>query len=221
VALAAPTEYNAQKGAALRNRILSISLVCATLAIGVEAASGDPPFTPPPNRLKQSAWIPLRHQRQERNLCVPTSASIILDYFGHSVSPREIKALALNKSYAPGDGFTDFSDTLFRDLIAGLARRGYDWREKTYVNDSRGFKRGLADIERSLDDGVPVMIDTTLHDGHTFVVAGYSVPDRDIFVVDPFEAAPGVRAVGIRELQGIWNSRATGFNGRAAVFPRR
>jgi hypothetical protein len=95
----------------------------------------------------------MRHQRQEPNLCVPTSASIILDYFGESLSPREIKALALNKPYAPGDHFTDFTITLFRDLIAGLARRGYVWRERDYTNNSRGLKRGLVEIERSRDTG--------------------------------------------------------------------
>ena len=45
-------------------------------------------FTPPPNVAGQSAWIPLRHQAKT-NLCVPTSASIILDYFGQQIIPRK------------------------------------------------------------------------------------------------------------------------------------
>ena len=82
--------------------VLAIVLACAVLP--AYAAEGDgAPFTPPPNRARQSAWIPLRHQRQELNLCAPTSASMILEYFGDSLSPREIKALSLNHAYAPGD----------------------------------------------------------------------------------------------------------------------
>jgi len=198
-----------------------MAVACAAFALCATGLDGPGQFTPPPNRAGQSAWIPLRHQRQEPNLCVPTSASIILDYFGDSISPREIKALALNKQYAPGDDFTDFSITLFRDLIAGLARRGYDWHEKDYANNSRGFKTGLAEIERSLDAGIPVMIDTTTADGHTFVVAGYSTLKQTLFAVDPSEPSPGIRQVRFAELGGIWNSRAVGFNGRAAVFPQR
>jgi hypothetical protein len=205
----------------LINSIVGVALGCAAFGVCVAAASDGPGFEPPPNRAGQSAWIPLRHQRQEPNLCVPTSASIILDYFGDSISPREIKALALNKRYAPGDDFTDFSITFFRDLIAGLARRGYAWREKTYPNNSRGLKRGLVEIERYLDARIPVMIDTTVSEGHTLVVAGYSIPNQTLLAVDPGEPFPGIRAVGFVELDGIWNSRAVGSNERGAVFPQR
>jgi Peptidase_C39 like family len=206
--------------ALVRSSLLSLAFACVTFAMCVEAADG-PRFTPPPNRAGQSAWVQLRHQHQERNLCVPTSASIILDYFGDSISPREIKELSLNKPYAPGDKFTDFSITFFRDLIAGLARRGYGWHEKTYRNDGRGLRKGLSEIERSLDAGIPVMIDTTTEGGHTFVVAGYSIPNQTLLAVDPAEPFPGIREVGFAELDGIWNSSAVGFNGRAAVYPQR
>jgi hypothetical protein len=58
-------------------------------------------FTPPPNIAGQSAWIPLRHQRQEANLCVPTSASIILDYFGEQLSPRKSRSFRWAASIRP------------------------------------------------------------------------------------------------------------------------
>jgi hypothetical protein len=189
------------------------------VSIGALAQVGA--FTPPANHLGQSTWIPLRHQRQERNLCVPTSASIILDYFGDALSPREIKALAMNKRYVPGDEFNDFSITMFRDLIKGLATRGYQWRERDYSNDSAGLGNGIAEMERSLDAGIPVMIDTTAASAHTIVVAGYSAPSRVLYVVDPARSSPGIRAIGFEELDRIWNSTAVAFNGRAAVFPRR
>jgi hypothetical protein len=137
------------------------------------------------------------------------------------LSPREIKALTRKKEYKPGDSFSDFSITLFPDLISGLASRGYAWRERTYPNDDHGFRSGLMDLERSLDARIPVMIDTVLHNGHTFVVAGYSVSDGALWIVDPLAPPPGIRAVAFGELEEIWNSSATVFNGRAAVFPRR
>jgi hypothetical protein len=146
---------------------------------------------------------------------------MILDYFGDEISPREIKELSLGRRYSPDKPFTDFSVTLFRDLISGLHRRGYDWKEKDYMNDRGGLQKGLADIERSLDSGIPVMIDTTVGEGHTFVVAGYSIAEQSLYALDPDKPDPGIRVVGFPELDNIWNSRGVGFNARAAVFPQR
>ncbi|HEV2469913.1 MAG TPA: C39 family peptidase [Candidatus Sulfotelmatobacter sp.] len=192
------------------------------------AAATENEFTPPPNVAGQSAWISLRHQAQETNLCVPTSASIILDYFGDQVSPREIKELSMGRRYSPDKPFNDFSITLFRDLISGLDRIGYSWKERDYADDPKGMRRGIADIEHSLDGGLPVMIDTTpvrQHTsnggGHTFVVAGYSVSQQAVYVVDPNVPAPGTRVIAFRELESIWNSRGVNFDKRGAVFPRR
>jgi hypothetical protein len=207
--------------AVLRQRIVLIPIACATLAVCADAAANDLSFTPPPNRVGQSAWIPLHHQQQEPNLCAPTSASIILDYFGDSISPREIKALTRNTQYTPEENFIDFSGTSFRDLIAGLALRGYAWREKSYSNDSRGLKRGLADVERSLDGGIPVMIETSLYYGHAYVVAGYSTHDRAVFIVDPAAENPGIRAVRFEVLGSVWHPSGSDLGRRAAVFPRR
>jgi hypothetical protein len=192
------------------------------------AAASEIGFTPPPNIAGQSAWIPLRHQEQEENLCVPTSASIILDYFGQQVSPREIKELALGKRYAPDRPFHDFSITLFRDLISGLHRIGYSWKEIDYPDNVKGLRRGMADMERSLDAGMPVMIDTTpvrgngaAIAGHTFVIAGYSEAQHAVYAVDPNLLAPGTRVVSFEELERIWNSRGVNFDMRGAVFARR
>jgi hypothetical protein len=192
------------------------------------SAASEIEFTPPPNVAGHSAWLPLRYQDQETNLCVPTSASIILDFFGHQVSPREIKELSMGRQYSPDKPFNDFTITLFRDLIWGLHGIGYSWKEKDYPDDLNGLRRGLAEIEHSLDDGVPVMIDTTRvrgHTstvaGHTFVIAGYSVSQQALYVVDPNLPAPGTRVVGFQELESIWNSRGVNFDERAAVFPQR
>lgn len=194
----------------------------------VVPASSDSEFTHPPNVAGRSAWLPLRHQLQETNLCVPTSASIILDYFGRQVSPREIKELSMGRHYSPDKPFKDFTITLFSDLIWGLHGIGYSWKEKDYPDNLNGLQQGLTEIEHSLDAGIPVMIDTTPvrgHTssvaGHTFVVAGYSVSQQVFYVVDPNLPAPGTRVVAFQELESIWNSRSVNFDKRAAVFPQR
>jgi hypothetical protein len=197
-----------------------VVLMCTGLA-AYAAATDDAPFVPPPNRPGQSAWIPVRHQRQELNLCAPTSASMILDHFGDAISPREIKELSLGKPYNSGEQFADFSITFFKDMIAGLARRGYAWREKDYPNSSTGLTKGLKDIERSLDAGIPVIIDTSPGDGpHAFVLSGYSVRDQTFIGVDPAMPYPGLRIVAIKDLDRIWTSREVGADIRAAVFPK-
>jgi Peptidase_C39 like family len=185
-------------------------------------------FTPPPNLKGQSAWIPVSHQHQETNLCVPTSASIILNYFGQRVSPREIKELSMGRQYSPDQPFDDFTLTLFRDLISGLHTIGYSWKEFDYPDDPKGLRQGLAAIEHSLDAGIPVMIDSTPIrgprfpvEGHTFVVAGYSVPQQVLYAVDPNRPAPGTRVISFQELESIWNSRSVNFDKRGAVFPQR
>jgi hypothetical protein len=192
------------------------------------AAPAKVEFTPPLNVAGQSAWIPLRHQAQETNLCVPTSASIILDYFGQQVSPREIKDLSRGRQYSPGEPFNDFTLTFFPDLISGLHVIGYSWKMKHYSDNPAGLRRGLAAIEHSLDAGIPVMIDTTPIrgqrlpvEGHTFVIAGYSVPQQALYAVDPNRPAPGTRVVSFQELESTWNSRSVNFDMRGAVFPER
>jgi hypothetical protein len=184
--------------------------------------------TPPPNVTGHSAWIPLRYQEQESNLCVPTSASIILEYFGEQVSPRELKELSMGRRYSPDMPFNDFTITLFRDLIFGLHSIGYSWKEIDFPDNRKGLQQGLSQIEHSLDAGIPVMIDTThvrgnrsTVAGHTFVIAGYSVSAEALYVVDPTLPSPGTRVVTFQELESMWNSRSVNFDKRAAVFPQR
>lgn len=190
-------------------------------AVSILAAAQELPFTPPPNIPGQSAWIPVRHQSQELNLCGPTSASMVLDYFGVAVGAREIKALSRSKTYRPGDEFTDFTPTSDLDLLRALRRLGYKWPSKSYPLNESGFWRGVWDIERSLDKGLPVLIDTTLYAGHTYVVTGYSAPNQTIIVVDPASEKPGVRAVRLADLIWIWKDGDDRDGDRWAVFSSR
>src|SRR5262245_16056306 len=201
----------------MRTAVIPVLLV--TISVTGAAAQE---FVPPPNRTGESAWIPLKHQRQERNLCVPTSVSMILAYFGDPMSPREIKALSRNKPYDPDRPFTDFTITMWRDLVAGLERRGYRWRTLSYDYDGAGLMAGWMEITRSLDHRVPVTIDLSTSKGpHTLVVAGYSNAQQVLFTVDPSLAAPGIRKIGYLELGEVWTSRAVGSVRRGLLIPAR
>jgi hypothetical protein len=200
----------------------AVSASYAKVADSVGIVSLDQ-FTPPANELGVSAYIELSHQQQETNLCVPTSASMVLHHTGTTLSAREIKVLSSNKRQGRNQEFNDFTATMFADLIAGLSKIGVHWEQRTYRNLKSGFRDGLQDLKAALDGGSPVLTDTSLYGGHTFAVVGYDEVQEHIIVVDPAIAAPGLRVILYDDFQGIWNSRGVGFNGRGAVFtsPKR
>ena len=177
-----------------------IAVADLTLAAGVatpNSASASPQSICDPvatNTAGPMKCLPVFQIRQETNLCVPTSAAMVLTYYGHLHSPREIKTLASGHVYDPNDPFTDFTMTYFSSLIRGLARLGIHWSEKDYPNNEDGFADGLTEIEAQIDFGHPVLVDTGLSaSGHTFVISGYIQPERRLLVVDPDAPPPGYR----------------------------
>ena len=181
--------------------------------------SGDP--LPTPQISKRSVFLSVPHIRQEKNLCVPTSTAMVLEFFGDQRKPRELKALSRGRTYDPSEPFSDFTITLFRDMLSGLRQAGYYWFESTYTNNSRGFRSGMDDLKESLRNGNPVLVDTSLFTGHTFVLAGFDDEKGVLYVVDPNIAAPGLRAVPYEEFEKIWNSVGFSFDGRAAILTKR
>jgi len=57
----------------------------------------------------QAPPLSISHIRQENNLCVPTSAAMVLKYFGENRSPRELKTLSRGRDYNEKVKFTDFT----------------------------------------------------------------------------------------------------------------
>jgi len=176
---------------------------------------------PTPQISERAVFLNVPHMRQELNLCVPTSTSMVLKYFGDARSPRELKALSRGREYDPNEPFSDFTITFFKDLLSGLRRIGYTWIETTYMNNDWGFRSGMKDIKANLIRGNPVLVDTSLFRGHTFVVAGFDEERRVLFVVDPNIGSPGIRAIPYEQFDAIWNSVDVGFNGRGAILVQR
>src|SRR5262249_55302737 len=133
----------------------------------------------PPTPTPVVASIPLVHVRQEKNLCVPTSAVMVLARDGDAHSPRELKAWSRGRDSHPRASFDDFTITFFQPLVEGMKRHGYDWHIHVYDNDASGFARGIADIEGELSRGRPVLVDTTLFGGHTLPINGIDARGRE------------------------------------------
>jgi hypothetical protein len=192
------------------------SLQAVEDSIGVIAS--DKPFSPPANLPSKSGYVELNHQCQEKNLCVPTSASIIMELYGEKICARALKTLSRSQVYNPNIPFNDFTSTFFKDLNFGISRMGFRWREASYPNTLFGLNSGLLEIKHSIDKGRPVLIDTHLYGGHTFVICGYDDSIQSLIIMDPNIPDPGIRVIKYLDLAVIWNSLGVGFNGRGALF---
>lgn len=165
--------------------------------------------------------LKVAHIRQENLLCVPTSAAMVMGYYGDTQSPRRLKTLSRGRSYDPRAPFDDFSLTRFQDLLRGTAALGYVWRESTYADTPAGFEAGMRTIEQEILAGRPVMTDISLGKlGHTIVVAGADPKSRTLVVIDPDIPAPGRRLASYEQFQDVWNERSYGGRFRALILTR-
>jgi len=180
------------------------------------------PTPPPVIGIGEQAQIKLNHQRQEKSLCVPTSASIMLNKFGQNYTPRHIKTLTRGGNYNPSLPFTDFTTTTYDSLLSGLKRVGISWHLVYFSNDSKGFNEGMTRIKNSIKFGYPVMVSIALGpgNGHCVVVCGYNDRTRRITLVDPARSAPGIIEYSYQHFEIAYWNRFTSFgdNRRLAVF---
>ncbi|HEY6170994.1 MAG TPA: C39 family peptidase [Candidatus Kapabacteria bacterium] len=146
------------------------------------------------------AYIQVIHKEQAVNMCVPTSASMILAYYGDKdISPQSLKQLSTPIN-------SDFDGTYLRDLINGVRSLGYNWELRVFPVDSIGFENGFREIRQTLDNGNPILLSTSFPPiGHTLVMVGYDTIRREIFLVDPGIEAPGRRTLTYTKFNTIWH----------------
>ena len=155
---------------------------------------------------------------QETLLCVPTSAAIVLAFYGDAQPPRKLKALAAGRAYDPAAPFNDFTITPFTSLISGLHTLGYDWRDSALPMTQEGFEQGMSVIKSDLRAGRPVLVDISYAGvGHTFVLTGYDDAAQRIEFVDPAAPAPGRNSATYAQFEAVWNETAYGGNFRAMI----
>jgi len=153
------------------------------------------PPGPPANPQNPSYFkINLNHQEQEYMLCVPTSASIMLDKFGWNYPPRQIKLATLRKPwYGQSTPFNNWTPMSIGDLFRGFDYLGIkNWKIGFY--DSTEFDIGLNDIKESIRQGNPVLIVVTYGGpvGHAMAVCGYDDANQRLIINDPGNRKPGI-----------------------------
>ncbi len=186
--------------------------------VGISACSTNADLAPVRSYARTVLAVP--HLQQEPLLCVPTSAAMVMTFYGDPHPPRQLKSLASGKTYDPAAPFNDFTITYYSDLIRAAHTLGYDWTQHSFADDDTGFEYGLTLIETELRAGHPVLVDATLPSGHTFVIRGFDLNSHQLFAVDPDEPAPGERILSFSEFKAVWNEHAYKNNFRAMILTR-
>ncbi len=162
----------------------------------------------------QHILLSLDHQRQDYNMCVPTAASIVIDYYGEQISPIEIKKLATPPN-------SDFAGTYYSDLVKGVKALGYEWTVMIYTTDDSGFETGFAEIRSELDMGHPVIVSTSDPPiGHTMVMVGYDTLRKEVSFTDPNRPAPGKRTLTYSEFKNIWHENISNLRAFIQTNPK-
>ena len=188
-------------------RLLVLSLVtCAQPVVAqMRLSEGIIPAAslPAPVVSQSRVLLDVPHIRQDRFLCVPTSAAMILAFFGEKASPTELKALAENHK-PPKQRHRKV--TYWNDMQKALRVIGKDWAIRSFHVDDAGFAEGLDWLRRSLRAKTPVMIDMHIGPGHTFVAIGFDDQKEVLYVRDPDIPAYRARAISYAQLRENWHS---------------
>ena len=187
------------------------------VAVGASASSCSYDAGPAPIRSFSRTILAVQHLRQEPMLCVPTSAAMVLAFYGDPRPPRLLKSLAAGRFYDPNAPFSDFSVTSYDGIVRAVRSLGYGWVQHTFDNDGAGFEKGLDLIEAEVRKGHPVLVDATLPSGHTFVIRGFDMQRSELFAVDPDEPSPGGREISFDEFKTVWNENAYGNDFRVLI----
>lgn len=169
---------------------------------------------PAPALTKSYVRLDVPHMRQRDNLCVPTSAAMVIKYFGENVDPVELKMLAEN--HKPKDQ-RNSTFTYWSDVNYALKKYGYKWQIRSYPKSNSGFRSGLRDIKRHLRKGRPVLIDVHQDEGHTFVVMGFNDEAEVVYVRDPNLSRKKSRILSYAVLKQNWHNHRFA-NNRSAFF---
>lgn len=166
---------------------MKISLLLTSLLISISLGC---------SRIPSRVSLPVPHIAQKAYLCVPASASMVLEYYGEGISQDSLKELAGHRK--------DFAGTYYSDMITGLEKIGHHWKAMGFELDSVGFELGLKEIKRNLSAGRPVLISTSKPPGgHTMVVIGYDDRQQVVELMDP--ASTGSRSMSYKKLENIWH----------------
>lgn len=171
---------------------------------------------PGPTRSYARVVLNVPYMAQKPWHCVPTSAAMILAYYGRGHDPDDLKKRA--EDYKPQVS-RNVQFTLWRDMLHALKEIGERWEIRDYPKTPEGFRKGLDDIKDALRSGNPVMIDVHLDAGHTFVLIGFDDTQKVVFIRDPALRSTESRVLSYDVLEGAWHNHRFGPE-RSAFFAR-
>ena len=187
-------------------RTLLVSAV-SSVFLSVCASTQTTGSTAPPN-----VFLQLKHQKQDINLCVPTAASMVLEYYGENRDPKYLKSIAT----PPG---STFPGTYMKDMVAGVRKLGYRWEQECFSTDGAGFLQGLPKLKRSVLDRRPVMVG--VYDppiGHVVVLVGVDDAKKELTFLDSNKPYPGLWTVTEDRFRTMWRENIV--NSRCAIISR-
>ncbi|WP_412551969.1 C39 family peptidase [Shimia sp. MIT910701] len=196
--------------------LLALSASWANAELGARTGEILKRKLPPPTISQSLVLLDVPHVRQKPDYCVPSSASMILGYYGRPTSQTEIKNRA--ESHKPKDK-QNWTFTYFVDLQKGLRTLGHRWDIRSFPKTNAGFNKGLAEIQRSLKKGRPVMIDVHQGPGHTFVLIGFDDAKQVVFIRDPNMPSSRARQLTYDQMRSNWHNHRFGPH-RTAVFSK-
>lgn len=94
-------------------------ILIAAAASGCSSQAG-----PAPSQSYSRTILAVEHLRQEPMLCVPTSAAMVLAFYGDPRPPRLLKSLAAGRFYDPSAAFTDFTITSYDGIVRAVGSLG-------------------------------------------------------------------------------------------------
>jgi len=128
--------------------------------------------------------IKLKPFRQTAGLCGPASLKMVLDYYGVSVSEKEI-AEAAGASREKGAS------------KEGLVKAAKHFGFRVFIKE----KSNLGDLRRFIKKGVPVIVDWfSEDDGHYSVVV--DIDGKNVVLMDP--ELNGKRKMSLEKFQRLW-----------------
>ena len=160
----------------------------------------------------QRVFLELKHQRQGTDLCVPTSASMILAYYGEERDPQWLQSISTPKG-------STFKGAYPVDMVRGMGKLGYRWDLVCYVNDPNGYSNGISRLKWNLRHQRPVMVGFSNPPlGHVVVLVGLDSEKSQLTFLDPDRPYPGLVTMSEERFREAWHEKISPY--RCAIFTR-